>query len=523
MESTFRKSMAWLHTWAGVVIGALLFVVFWMGTLSVFDHEIDRWMMPMTRRLKAPTPVLLDATARPAAERLAAGATQWIALFPTDRASTLRLEWRDASDKEITRHLDPATGADLNVGTHAGTGFIYRFHYQLNIAFKDIGAWLVGFAAMSMLVALVSGVIIHKRIFIDFFIFRPQKHIRLAALDLHNLTGVLMLPFCFFIALSGLILAFSTYFPSGRWAIFANDKKAFRQDVYGIYARDKANAPAALSSLDAMLDEARRLWGDGRPYFLRVTHPGDANGYVEVRRFVDDRVARDSNYLFFDGASGALISRAGSKPVRKVYRFITNLHMLGFENWTLRWLFFLAGLAACVMIATGFLVWMEARRAQHAANGLAGVRAVEALAVGAVPGLVIATLAFFIANRLLPSGDRFAGIERAALEMWVFYSVWILGFAHAAWRGRAAWSEQSRALGVMALAAVFLNWITTGDHLFRTLNEGLYGVAGMDAMLLLGAGVAWCSARRLSRRRAPRAAVSVPLSSGRMEREAEYA
>ena len=41
--------MGWLHTWAGLVLGAILFAIFWMGTLSVFDREIDRWLMPETR------------------------------------------------------------------------------------------------------------------------------------------------------------------------------------------------------------------------------------------------------------------------------------------------------------------------------------------------------------------------------------------------------------------------------------------------------------------------------------------
>ena len=39
MGSTFRESMGWLHTWAGLVIGLLLFAVFWTGTLCVFDTE----------------------------------------------------------------------------------------------------------------------------------------------------------------------------------------------------------------------------------------------------------------------------------------------------------------------------------------------------------------------------------------------------------------------------------------------------------------------------------------------------
>ena len=35
--------MAWLHTWFGLVLGFVLMVVFFFGSLSVFDREIDRW------------------------------------------------------------------------------------------------------------------------------------------------------------------------------------------------------------------------------------------------------------------------------------------------------------------------------------------------------------------------------------------------------------------------------------------------------------------------------------------------
>ena len=37
MEQGFRASMNWLHTWSGVVLGGLLFAIFWMGTLSVWQ------------------------------------------------------------------------------------------------------------------------------------------------------------------------------------------------------------------------------------------------------------------------------------------------------------------------------------------------------------------------------------------------------------------------------------------------------------------------------------------------------
>jgi hypothetical protein len=52
------------------------------------------------------------------------------------------------------------------------------------------------------------------------------------------------------------------------------------------------------------------------------------------------------------------------------------------------------------------------------------------------------------------------------------------------------------------IAAPISNWVTTGDHPGRTLSRGLWGVAGMDLLLLLGALVAFVVARRLHGQRA---------------------
>ena len=244
MESTFRKSMTWLHTWAGVIMCSLLFAIFWMGTLSVFDREIDRWMMPMTRLPAATAPVALDATALPILQDLAPGSSQWTITQPTERVPVLRLSWRDAEDKGVNRYFDPASGKALpDAGTYAGTNFIYPFHYRLHIRFMDLGEWLVGLIAMGMLVAIVTGVIIHRKIFREFFTFRPASKTTVrAALDLHNLTGVLAMPFHFIIGLSGLIIFFTTYFPTGWYAAYG-DRQSFNDDANRTFRRDKAGAP----------------------------------------------------------------------------------------------------------------------------------------------------------------------------------------------------------------------------------------------------------------------------------------
>jgi uncharacterized iron-regulated membrane protein len=68
----------------------------------------------------------------------------------------------------------------------------------------------------------VSGVIVHKKIIAQFFTFRPRKRLQRSALDLHNLTGVLALPFHFAIALSGLIIFMTIYFPQSYYGAYGS-------------------------------------------------------------------------------------------------------------------------------------------------------------------------------------------------------------------------------------------------------------------------------------------------------------
>lgn len=505
-----RKWLAWLHTWAGVALGGVLFAVFWMGTLSVFDREIDRWMMPATR-LAAPGPVSLDRIAAAVAPVVPAQASQWRVDLPTERVPVLRLTWKVGKAEAAERQLDPRRLAFLpEPGTHGGSGFIFPFHYGLLLKWNDLGKWIVGAAGMAMLLLLVSGVVIHKKIFVQFFTFRPRKSLQRGSLDLHNLTGVLGLPFHLAITLSGLVIFFAMYFPQaqrGAYGAGKEAKAAFTADAYGKFTRPRTGhtpgTPGAMASLDAMAAQAERHWGGGRPYFVRVWHPGDTGSYVELRRSYAGDVAMNLDQIYFDAATGAVLRRFEAGPVMTAQRFVSGVHFVQFRHWPLRWLYFLGGVSGCVLIATGFLFWLQARRARHARHGRSGVRIVEGLAIGSITGVIVATLAFLAANRLLPPDAGLAGDDRAALEVRVFFAAWIACFVHGWWRGRAAWAGQARAICLLATACVLLNAATTGQHPLRAAADGLWAVAGMDMLLLAAAALAAGAARRLTRATGP--------------------
>lgn len=539
MFNSFRQAMAWLHTWFGLVLGFVLMAAFFFGALSVFDREIDRWAIPATRIEPQPMPSF-EKVLRPAFERMQPNkqaidamrprvngpmpthfdkVASWSA-YTTHRDPVLALyagyQVPNAKDPEeliwAYATIDPRDGSVLpDDRLKIGSGFFFPLHYGLTLDWKNLGIWIVGFSALVMLAALISGVVMHRKLFREFFTFSPGKARLRSVLDLHNLTGVVALPFHFFFALTGLLIFAGTYyFPVGHTQL---------HDLHDLHERteaqetglphQRAGVAAGLASVDAMVAQAQQRWQAndkaGDVGFLVLQHVGDTNAYVSVYRAGTDRIALVGDGIHFNAANGKLIREdPAATPVARMSEFLTGLHLQHFRHWLLRWLYVLGGLAGAVCIATGFVFFVEKRKRQHAQQGSQGARIVDALAVTTVTGMVLATLGILIANRLLP--DALPG--RGDWERYAFWAVWALALVHAGIRGapvarglsNPAWREQTWAIAVLAVAAVALNWITTGDHLLRTLSQGYWPVAGIDLFLLATAAVAMIAARKLGQR-----------------------
>lgn len=544
MFQSFRLSMAWLHTWFGLVLGFVLMAAFFFGALSVFDREIDRWTVPETRFAPQPMPSFDKVLApvffhqlRPHPDDMEATAVRVIGELPhpdtlklsslyaytTHRDPVLSIggefgipnKPRDASDGHQHVHgwasIDPRDGRMLSDDQlNIGTDFFYPMHYGLHLHWMNLGIWIVGLAALAMLAALVSGVVIHRKIFREFFTFRPRKQVQRSALDLHNLTGVVALPFHFFFALTGLIIFAGIYFPVTEtmlkpMALAHQQAEAAEKGL----AFEPSGAPAELASVDAMVAEAKRRWAErgmpGEVGYLEINHIGDASSYVSIYRAGSDRVTLVGQAVHFEGPTGRVIyEEPPATTVSGINDFLAGLHLQHFKHWLLRWFYVLGGLAGCVCIATGFIFFVEKRKRQHASQGLSGSRWVDAMAVTTVTGMLIATLSILVANRLLPADLA----HRGDWEERIFWFAWLMALAHAWWRTAPvlrtkiapAWGEQCWTVAILALAAVVLNWVTTGDHLLRTLGEGYWPVAGFDLALLVSAGLALLAALHLHHR-----------------------
>jgi uncharacterized iron-regulated membrane protein len=516
---SLRQRMAWLHTWAGLWVCWLAFAIFLTGTLSVFVHPISDWMRPEQVQEHQPAKFTgpLDHSQQLKhglnyLQQHAANSKMW-ELWPRAGEGEFQVFWLNQNGYYEDAHLSTATGAVLpeEAGavrdTLGGTHFV-TFHHELHAG--TTGLWIVGIASAAMLVALISGVITHKRIFKDFFTFRPAKGQR-SWLDAHNLAGVLTLPFLFMIVYSGLAISWSTYMPAVSWAQQMRTGEPAHVREYGPESKPSGRA-AELTQLDPLVRLAEATFHTPA-YAVVVNHPGDAAMKVDIYS-TNTPDTQQGNLLSkrgvmkFDGISGALLEtemphRAPPNGARATMATLDELHRLHFAGSVIRWIYFVAGMAGTAMMATGAILFMVKRR-QKALNEFGAAtqrvyRLIDVLNVATIAGLSLACIGFLWSNRLLPLDL----VERHEWEVTAFFGVWLAALVHATLRPAAqAWREQLWAGAALCVLLPLLNLATTGQHLLGYLAQRDIERAAVELTAIAMGVLLAFAALRVGRRKA---------------------
>ena len=110
--------MAWLHAWAGLLVGWVLYFVFLTGTFGYVQSEVSHWMRPEQRAAagkEAAAHLLGLAEAR--LRETAPNSELWQIAFPDIRGNAdFSIRWRDWPSGGIGRApvereiLDPRSG-----------------------------------------------------------------------------------------------------------------------------------------------------------------------------------------------------------------------------------------------------------------------------------------------------------------------------------------------------------------------------------------------------------------------------
>ncbi|RSZ27076.1 PepSY-associated TM helix domain-containing protein [Acinetobacter bereziniae] len=531
-----RQSMSWLHTWASLILGWLLYAIFLTGTLSFFQSEISVWMKPETHQ-SVPSSSQLQQTqvALNYLQKNYPDAGSWTIQLPNSRQTTTELNIRKQGEDLQARRggeritIDSATGQVIEARDTRGGGFLYRFHFELYGVDRIWARWLVGLATMLMFVAIISGIITHKKIFKDFFTFRSGKGQR-SWLDAHNATAVFALPFHIMITFSGLLLLMFMFMPWGINQVYEDRQEFFQEMRGGVQQNNtrnrttenrngtantaqgqtgqaqqtagneqrsrgerrakhqqEAGQPAALTDLAPIIANAQIQWKDNPIASIQIIAPNTTNASIELRALYAKSVIQRGVYpvLKFDGVTGKDISddlqaRNTSVPMG-IYNVVTVLHEARGLDLTFRWLLFFSGVLGTLMVATGLILWCVKRAPQQQKQGYKsfGYRFVEVMNIAAVIGLPIACAAYFYANRFIP----FEVEARLNWEIRAFFIAWLATLIYAAIRPhRQAWLELLMLATVAYALLPLINFMTGGQALWNSIANGQWMIASFDLM-----------------------------------------
>lgn len=489
-----RQAVTGLHTWGGLLPSWLLFVIIFTGTLACFDKELEHWMRPALHGSPSTQTATADDVSRWLVENISAPLHAYWIHGPTERAPYWQLGWEeDVSGKRGKAVFHPASGEPLP--ETLGGDFFFTLHYNLHAG--QAGMYIVGLAGMFMLTALISGTIIHRRIFKDFFTLRPRANGQRAWLDAHNLFGVIGLPFHLVLAYTGVAVFVSYYMPAGAMVAYNSDPMAFYSEVQGGYHRNELDQPADVPvSINGLVKQAQQHWQTRNTGWIIVEHPADASSIVSIRRRDSSRIGSPQDTLSYDAFTGELLHQQQAPAAYQAYTWLAGLHMAQFGGQIVRVLYGLLGLAGCMMLIAGNHVWLR-KRSQRQTTGLGVIRALN---TAVFFGLPIASLALLWANRLIPADLA----SRASAEAWSFVGAWLLISLFTLLASRHG-SLQTRLLfailALLALGLPVVNYFTTSEgHLPASIAHSP-ALAAVDLTLLLTGIV--CGWRALKRSPAP--------------------
>ncbi|GAB6968692.1 PepSY-associated TM helix domain-containing protein [Komagataeibacter kakiaceti JCM 25156] len=491
MRETLRTRMGWLHGWVGFLCGLCLLCIFVTGTLTVFDTEITLWMQPeiRVRTYTPPTETALHAAAQLLRDQQARGIQSFLNL-PSRRSPTLQV--LHFNGHEFTGDvLDPHSGARIPTRETAGGKFFYDFHYTLRSADMG-GVRIVDILTLALLVAAGSGVVIHLRALLpDLVMLRLSVSPIRSWLDAHLLAGVLFLPFIIMCSYTGILVHADRLFP---W------QPAVGHHHHGGKGGRQGHGPSTPATtllpvppLTPLLATAREnLQGRECGFILfapdRLTiSASDASGPYLSRDHVDFSLP-DGHPL------GTTLNRG---EIASTMQLMRGLHYARFAPPGLRWLYFISGLSATAVMATGLVLFLMKRRRKS--GHLMAFRVAEGLTITTVSGLPLGVLAFLWGNRLLPP----ALSGRDGWEIAIFFTVWGLCLLHGAARSLSGhapsgWREELGGIVVLGCGLPLLD-ILTAPGAWMTC-PGIH--AGVAAISLLAAFTALYARRRIAGDRA---------------------
>jgi uncharacterized iron-regulated membrane protein len=501
------KLMVAVHGWSGIVLGLLLYAVIFTGMAAVFAEEIGIWSAghletrsaferPMDnsiRRLAAQTP----AKYHEGVDIFEIGDHDLGVFFhrhetDPDGALVSRGVYYQLDRKGDVAKALHGTGEEVfgPRNDDALSSFLVDTHVRLHVP-NPWGLLLTGIVGLVMLVAAISGLLIHRHLFKDIFTLRRRANPVLVDRDRHSVAGTWSLPFAFILAFTGSFFSFfgTIGVPIVAMAAFGGDVQALNDAVFGNPGRPDPR-PAVIGNMDRIAADAIRRTGEV-PTFVTIENFGRTD--AKVTSFHPPKAGDiEPVTLLYDGAQAKFLRTKpsiGAQPSAggTLAAIMAPMHFGNFAGMLSKAIWFALGFAMCYVTFTGLRLWLARRRTDIRSLEWLD-RTVMVVGFGLPFALVVAAAAFLLA---MPLGSAIYWTPAAFL---IASGVAILG-ATIAPSVTVLGRLLQLATGLVMLGLPPLRWITGGPGWSLAIDAGQPIIAALDlAFLLAGIWMIWLAA-----------------------------
>ena len=343
------------HSVIALALGGLIYILAVTGTLSVFNHEFQRWEQPTAPEMSSISP---EAAARAATSVFESEATPTTHLY-------INFPQPDLPRTVITTDTQAFfANSDGTVGPREHfpwTQFLLDLHYYLHLP-QILGLTVVGALGVFLIAMSISGFMAHPRIFRDAFTFRRGAG-RVPLTDLHNRLSVWTAPFHISNALTGAFLGLASILAISIASV------SFSGDFFAVFSPVFGNEPPAIDGDAAIAEIAVPIaymqdnYPDLLPTYFILHDPATAGQHSTIIAEHSDRLIFGEYYNF--DASGAYQGNVGISDGTIGQQIIGSVYNVHFGNWgglPVKLAYLIFGLSLSVIIASGLRIYFTGRR-----------------------------------------------------------------------------------------------------------------------------------------------------------------
>ncbi|WP_426790050.1 PepSY-associated TM helix domain-containing protein [Sphingobacterium sp. WOUb80] len=526
------------HTISGIIICAILYVIFFAGSFSFFKNEINAWQKNESDKGGTYRNVvfdhLLDSIGQIKelkgrdiafymqhnghASYVNIGTSQDTIVVNKAKELAAKKELEAKKNKKanveegkkkkrgrgrrgaedsmyFTYDLTTKKPSDYSDGYTMGE-FLYRLHFLaplnqigINIG-RPFGYTLAGLVSFIFLFALISGLMLHwDKIKSNFFVFRPGNKWKTVWTDMHTALGVIGFPYQFMYALTGIVLIVNSVLiiPFSKYLYDGKEDEVYAALGYNDNTKyTYLYEPLTITfNMGDFLDKLEKKWPNSHMNRIFIKNYGDKSMHVVALydANIDKNFAGSGRLIYRVTDDKILFEKSAAENgsyLDYMKGFIYRLHLADFGGYPVKIIYFVLGIMGCFVIISGILIWLVARDKNNIPKRkrIFNFWAANVFMASCLTMFPVTAMTF-IAVKLATK------VDQPFIFHVYFYSWLALGVFYIIRRNIGKTNLETLLLGsILSLAVPIVNGIKTRNWIWETYRSGAKDILLVDLLWL---------------------------------------